>query len=134
MKSRRWAFRAGAAVAALAGAVLINLGCGPRNTGGEKTASGPKEGDVAPGASAKEKKIEAARAKLSAADRALVEAQDYCPVMPKQKLGSMGVPHKMMIKGQPVFLCCESCKGTAEDEPDETLKAVAQLKAKSKKQ
>lgn len=129
MTYRRWPLHAGTALAVLAGALLFSLGCGV----GDGPGTGePRDGGKPPALTPKEKKIAEARAKLAPEDRALVEAQDYCPVMPKQKLGGMGAPVKVVIKGQPVFLCCESCKGTAEDEPDETLKALAELKAKKK--
>lgn len=118
--------------AVLAAALLVAAGCGPNSGGGEKTEGGAKEGGAAADPGPKEKKIEAARAKLPAEDRALADAQDYCPVMPKQRLGSMGVPVKVVIKGEPVFLCCKGCKGTAEDDPDEVLKAARELKAEGK--
>src|SRR4051812_13961561 len=116
MKSRTWTILAGMALAAVAGALLLTLGCGGRDAGDGGVTGRPQEGDEQAAKTAKEKKIEAARARLSPEDRALVDAQDYCAVMPKQKLGSMGVPLKVMIKGQPVFLCCKGCKGTTEDE------------------
>jgi hypothetical protein len=124
MKLSRWSYPAGISLAAF---FLIALGCGPRDP-----ADKPPDANKQDAAAAKEKKIEAARAKLSAEDRALVDEQDYCAVMTKQKLGSMGVPMKVMVKGQPVFLCCKGCKSEAEDDPDQTLKTVAELKAKKK--
>jgi hypothetical protein len=131
---RGWAPPAGMALVFLAGAFLGGLGCGPRNQGEDKAPAAAADGGAkADAKAAREKKIEAARAKLSAEDRALVDAQDYCPIMPKQKLGSMGVPFKLTVKGQPVFVCCKGCKGTAEDDPDATLQAVEELKAKNKK-
>ena len=133
MKMRPWVYEAGFAPTALACALLFGLGCADRNAGDDKTTDAPKGDDKLPTMTAKEKKIEAARAKLSPEDRALVDAQDYCAVTPKQKLGSMGVPIKVTIKGQPVFLCCKGCKGTAEDEPEATLQAAEKLKARSKK-
>jgi len=72
------------------------------------------------------------RAKLSAADRALVEAQEWCAVNTDGRLGSMGVPLKIDIKGQPVFLCCKGCKRKAESDPDGTLAKVEELKAKAR--
>ena len=38
-------------------------------------------------------------------DEELIKAQAYCPVQKENKLGSMGKPYKLMVKGQPVFLC-----------------------------
>ena len=130
MMSSVWTFRVGVALVV---ATLLGLGCGP-DAIKDRPAGVPTGGDEPGVPTAKEKKVEAARAKLSPEDRALVDAQDYCAVMPKQKLGSMGVPLKLTIKGRPVFVCCKGCKGKAEDAPDETLEAVEELKAKSKKQ
>jgi hypothetical protein len=70
------------------------------------------------------------RAKLSPEDRALVEAQEWCVVSTDERLGSMGPPIKLLIKEQPVFICCKGCKRKAEADPDHTLAKVKELKAK----
>jgi hypothetical protein len=70
-------------------------------------------------------------AKLTAEDRALAEAQGYCAVQPEQLLGSMGVPIKVIVKDQPVFVCCKGCEKKAVSEADATLAQVAELKAKT---
>jgi Cu/Ag efflux protein CusF len=70
--------------------------------------------------------IKANLAKLSPEDRKLAEEQKECPT--GGPLGSMGVPIKLMIKGQPVFICCEHCKEITEKDPDATLKKVAEMK------
>lgn len=132
MRFHRRMFLAGLATLGLAAMLFVTLGCGHQNPG-EKPSDDPKTGDKPAAMTAKEKKIEAARAKLSPEDRALVDAQDICAVMSDHKLGSMGVPLKLTIQGQPVFICCKGCKGSAKDEPDATLKTVAELKAKNKK-
>ncbi len=75
-------------------------------------------------------RIEANLSKLSREDRALVDAQGNCPVMVKNRLGVMGPPVKVMIKGQPVFLCCKGCATKALANPDATLARVEELKAK----
>jgi hypothetical protein len=49
-------------------------------------------------------KIDANLAQLKD-DRAAAEAQGYCPINQGQRLGAMGVPHKLTINGKPVFLC-----------------------------
>ncbi len=74
------------------------------------------------------------RAKLAPAERALVEAQEWCVVQNDERLGStsMGAPIKLDIKGQPVFVCCAGCKRKALADPDATLAKVAELKAKAK--
>lgn len=61
---------------------------------------------------------------LPEADRQLALAQRICPVT-GAPLGSMGVPVKITLRGQPVFLCCKGCMGKAKRSPDETLKKVA---------
>jgi hypothetical protein len=43
----------------------------------------------------------------------------------------MGKPFKVLVKGQPVFLCCDGCRKKALAEPDETLARVQELKAKA---
>jgi hypothetical protein len=77
--------------------------------------------------------IKATRAKLSPEDRKLVEAQEWCAVNTDDRLGgSMGSPIKLMIKGEPVFICCKGCKKEAEANPDKTLAKVKELKEKKK--
>jgi Cu(I)/Ag(I) efflux system membrane fusion protein len=81
---------------------------------------------------AEEAKIQAELAKLSPGDRALAEAQRFCAVQTKNRLGSMGVPVKIVLRGLPVFLCCDGCVGPARDDADATLATVEKLKAKSR--
>ena len=97
-----------------------------RVRGGARWASaGTKEQRL----SAKDAKIKAAFDKLPAADRRLAEAQRFCAVQGKaSRLGLMGMPIKVMIQGQPVFLCCESCREDALANPQQTLAAVERLK------
>jgi membrane fusion protein, copper/silver efflux system len=73
-------------------------------------------------------KIEAALAALSSDDRKLAEAQRFCPVLPKSRLGGMGTPVKLMIDDQPVFICCDGCRAAALENPQETLAKVKNLK------
>jgi hypothetical protein len=40
----------------------------------------------------------------------------------------MGTPAKVMVKGQPVFLCCEGCEDEAKTHADRTLEKVKDLK------
>jgi multidrug efflux pump subunit AcrA (membrane-fusion protein) len=79
----------------------------------------------------KSTKIKAMLAKLSPEDQRLAEEQGYCPES-EQLLGTMGVPLKVTVKGQPVFLCCKSCEDDAREHADRTLAKVAELKAKTK--
>ena len=74
--------------------------------------------------------VKASLDKLSPEDRKLADEQKTCPIT-GEPLGSMGVPPKLTIKDQTVFVCCAICKKKAESEPEKTLKAVADAKAKS---
>ena len=109
----------------LAGAVVAAGG----GCGGGRPEPPPPAGAVAPSAGAADE-VAAERAKLSPDDRALVDAQEWCAVSTDERLGAMGPPLKLDIKGQPVFVCCKGCKRKAEADPEKTLKAVADLKAK----
>lgn len=90
----------------------------------------PRSPQAAPAAqrSRAEARIEAALAKLSEEDRALATRQRFCPVLTNSRLGSMGKPVRIVIQGQPVFLCCEACRGDAVANPDTTLRQVERLK------
>jgi len=77
-------------------------------------------------------KIKIERAQLSVEDRALVDAQEWCVISDDQRLGSMGAPIKLNIKGQPVFICCKACRTKAENDPDATLAKLEELKAKAR--
>jgi hypothetical protein len=76
-------------------------------------------------------RINAVLAKLSRVDRRLAEAQGSCPVL-GGKLGGMGMPVKIIIKDQPVFLCCKACEEEARSNPEKTLARVERLKAQGK--
>jgi len=81
-----------------------------------------------------EAEIKANLDKLNAKDRKLAEMQKYCAVQDDERLGSMGVPVKILVKDQPVFLCCKGCKKKALANPDRTLAKVKALKEKAKKE
>lgn len=100
------------------------------SSSGGKTAAGAST--VRPSTPADlEAKIAADLAKLGQADRKLAEAQVYCPVLKGSPLGSMGVPIKLMIQNQPVFLCCDGCEKGALANPQRTIDEIAKLKAKA---
>jgi multidrug efflux pump subunit AcrA (membrane-fusion protein) len=102
-----------------------------RTTGAPPTGlKAPAVSEIA-GRESKEVKVKAALAKLSAEDRQLAEAQGFCPKT-GAALGSMGVPVKVILKGQPVFLCCKNCVDDAEEHSDQALAKVQELKAKVK--
>jgi len=67
-------------------------------------------------------------AKLSREDRELAESQKFCAIQNNNRLGEMGVPAKVMVNGQPVFLCCSGCEKTAVSNPERTLAKVAELR------
>jgi len=119
---------------AIIGASLIVVGCSRTPEKGDTHG----EKDDKPGASKKEperdaeKEILAARAGLDPEDRKLVEAQEYCAIAEDSRLGVMGVPYKVMVKGQPVFLCCKGCERRAFANAEKTLARVEELKAKVK--
>jgi hypothetical protein len=46
----------------------------------------------------------------------------------------MGAPIKIMVKDQPVYLCCGGCKKQALADPDATLTKVKELQAKKRAQ
>jgi hypothetical protein len=103
-------------------------------TGGAKDR---RAADTGTGAAARgtgdeeEATIRQTLAKLSPEDRKLAEEQKYCAVQTGNRLGEMGTPVKILVKDQPVFLCCRSCKEKAEADPEKTLATVRELKAKA---
>ena len=80
---------------------------------------------------AEEAEIRANLAQLSPEDRKLADAQKFCIIQQDNRLGAMDVPIKVMVKGQPVFVCCKGCVRRALNNPDQTLTRVEELKAKS---
>jgi hypothetical protein len=104
-------------------AIALVAGC--NNAGPAPTPAKP-ETTAEPG-----DKVKGNLDKLSPEDRALAEQQKVCPDS-GEPLGSMGVPIKVMVKGQPVFVCCGGCKEGVQKDPDATLKKVEELKAKNK--
>jgi hypothetical protein len=103
--------------------VLLLAGCN-KESDGSKGAE--QKGTGALGE--EEAGIQSALSKLPAEDRRLAEAQKYCAVRNNNRLGSMGKPVKVMLDGQPVFLCCESCEDAAKANPQKTLDSVEKLK------
>jgi Cu(I)/Ag(I) efflux system membrane fusion protein len=62
---------------------------------------------------------------LSREDQQLVQRQKNCPVT-DLPLGSMGPPVKVMVKGRPVFICCEACREKLLAEPARYLAKLNQ--------
>ncbi len=61
--------------------------------------------------------------KMPEEDRAAAKAQGMCPVT-GAALGSMGVPVRISLRGQAVFVCCKSCVGKALRSPEAVLKKL----------
>jgi len=101
--------------------LLVLAGCGASPT---STADKKAEADEA---------VRAERAKLGAGDRALVDAQEWCAVQSSERLGSMGPPVKLDLKGEAVFLCCAGCERRALADPDQTLAKLQALREKAAK-
>ena len=78
-----------------------------------------------------ETKVQTNLAKLSPEDRKLAEEQKFCAIESENRLGAMGVPVKVVVSDQPVFLCCKGCKEEALANPDKTLARVRELKEKA---
>lgn len=111
----------------VAGVGLVGLAAG---CGGNPPRPSPPAGTAATDKAAAKDEAAAERAKLSPEDRTLVDAQEWCVVSPDERLGSMGPPVRLDVRGQPVFLCCKGCKRKAEADPEGTLRAAAELRAK----
>jgi hypothetical protein len=109
-------------------ALLTLTGCGRQAMEKPKGDGTPGEAKVAE----REDTIRANLGKLSAEDRKLVEDQRFCAVENKNRLGSMGVPYKVMIQDQPVFLCCDACETRAKAHADRTFAKVQQLREATK--
>jgi membrane fusion protein, copper/silver efflux system len=98
-----------------------------------EAAKAPIESDKAAAVETKEdSEINAALAELSPEDRQLAKAQRFCVVLKENRLGIMGKPFKVMVEGEPVFLCCEGCKADALANPKETVAKVRQMRGAAK--
>jgi Cu(I)/Ag(I) efflux system membrane fusion protein len=73
-------------------------------------------------------KINQALARLPETDRKIAEKQQFCPIIADSRLGSMGVPVKLVIDNQTVFVCCDGCKKAAQENAQDTLATVKKLK------
>jgi hypothetical protein len=105
----------------LAVSVLGVAGCKEGSPSSRQVAAEPDE----------EVRVKANLAKLSPEDRKPAEEQKYCAVEDENRLGSMGKPYKVLVKDQPVFLCCKGCQKQALADPDRTLARVKELKARA---
>jgi hypothetical protein len=119
MKTTHWLW--------LAAVLFSSVFTGCKDAAPEK----PKAPGKAEAPRSTEDKFSTNLAKLDPADRKLAEAQKFCAVENENRLGSMGTPVKVMVKDQPVFLCCKSCQKSALADPEKTLAKVEELKKKS---
>jgi Cu(I)/Ag(I) efflux system membrane fusion protein len=98
-------------------------------SGGPQSSRSPSATEARPSMGEDEEaKIQAGLAKLSRVDRRLAEAQRFCPVLQSNRLGSMGAPFKILLDGQPVFLCCSGCEDQARTHSKRTLSHVEKLR------
>ena len=65
---------------------------------------------------------------LSPEDQALADAQKVCPVTGEEFGGDMGPPVKLIVQGEPIFICCTGCEKKIKADPDKYLAKVAELK------
>ncbi len=77
------------------------------------------------GSSDDEAAITEALAGLSSADRELAETQLICPVA-EYRLGAMGTPIKVDVRGEPIFICCEGCREALLADPEKYLAVLAE--------
>jgi uncharacterized protein (TIGR02231 family) len=98
---------------------------------GQPDASGALA-PVAAASPAEQTRIDAAMARLSPDDQRLARAQVFCAIDQDSRLGSMGPIHKVMVRNQPVFLCCKGCAAEAAAHPEDTLLKVQNLMSRLK--
>jgi Cu(I)/Ag(I) efflux system membrane fusion protein len=106
-----------------AGSIYFGGSSGSKSGGGSVTTVRPTTPEN------EDAKLQAAMKKLTPEDRAIAEKQKYCPILENSRLGSMGVPVKVMVDGKAVFVCCPACEKPAKDKPQETLQKLEQMKS-----
>lgn len=111
---------------------MLVIGCA-ESTPQKNQAAGTQAAANKPADAVDETEVNAALAKLDPADRKLAEAQRFCAVDNEERLGAMGKPVKVMVSGEPVFLCCKGCQKKALADPPKTLARVKELKEKAAK-
>jgi multidrug efflux pump subunit AcrA (membrane-fusion protein) len=104
-----------------AGSTYFGAGGGPAETRPVATARSAMVRE-------EEDKIAQHLARLGSGDEALARAQGRCPIT-NRRLGSMGVPDKILIQGQAIFLCCPGCEEESLTHPGETLSKLKQRQA-----
>lgn len=104
--------------------LLYPEGMSPGAHGGHKHGRSTSNADAGRTRSAARDTISHGLGKLSPEDREAARTQSTCPVTGKE-LGSMGVPVKIDVEGQTVFLCCAGCTSIARKDPQAILKKLA---------
>jgi Cu(I)/Ag(I) efflux system membrane fusion protein len=104
-----------------ASAAYFGAGGGPSNG---RPSSSP-EGSAPSGPTGDDRKnLE----KLPLAEQELARSQQLCPIT-NMPLGSMGVPFKIVIADETVFVCCKACVQRAQREAQKTLEKVRKWRA-----
>jgi uncharacterized protein (TIGR03000 family) len=75
--------------------------------------------------------IEANLAKLNPDEQTLARLQRYCALSPNVRLGEHGVPVKVMVKGEPIFVCHQDGVQKALSNPDQAWSAARELRARN---
>ena len=71
-------------------------------------------------------------AELGPDEQRIAEQQKYCPMMEGVRLGEMGRPCKVTVKGVSAYVCCENCVRAAQDQPDQALRIWTLRQARDK--
>lgn len=113
-------------------APLVLAGCAAGPTGTPAPADPEGTGAVKSRAAGdREAEVRSGLAKLPPEDRKLAGQQKFCAVRGDSLLGLMGRPHKVTVRGEPVFLCCKGCEDKALADPEATLARAKALRAKA---
>ena len=70
-------------------------------------------------------KAQVSLAALDQSDQAGIARQRVCPVT-GAALDSMGGPIKVLVGGQPLYLCCKGCLGKVQSDPEAFLRKAGQ--------
>ncbi len=95
----------------------------PGNPTGTETPSKDAAAQASDSTEATTSKFQDVLAKLTPEDVSKATAQKICPVS-EEPLGSMGVPPKVDVNGQAVWICCESCREKLLADPDKHLAKI----------
>lgn len=90
------------------------------NSSGSPSSTQPSDKSTPSIISSEDKERAENLAKLSPSDRQAAERQSVCPIT-NFPLGSMGPPHKHMVEGVAIFLCCDACVEPVEKDPTKAL-------------